>query len=125
MSKLRIIYIVSLAILGILVALTVFRPMVSEEELSAVTWGSVISAEDRWIIEFEIFNQEGKEMSYIIIWSSGEDTYSERVSIKDRRTFTCIHDVYPAMVKEGKVNLIICKEGEATSFEQATYYIQF
>lgn len=104
---------------------TVFRPMTSAEKFSTVSRESIIQGEDRWIIQFDIINREGEDTSYIINWSSGEDTYSERVSIKDGRTFTNIHFVYPEQVKEGKVNLEIYKEGESTPFEQSTYYIRF
>jgi len=86
---------------------------------------SVIQGEDEWIIQFDIINKEGEESSYIINWSTGRETYTERVSIKDGGIFTYIHHVYPQTVKEGKVNLAIYKEGEPTPFEQATYYIRF
>jgi hypothetical protein len=124
MSKLRLFYVLSLVILGVLLVLTVFRPMVSGEKYSEVSQESIIQQKDRWIIQFNIINREGKEMGYVINWSTGEKTYSEKVALKDGRIFTYIHYVYPEAVQEGKVNLEIYKEGETTPFEQATYYIQ-
>lgn len=99
--------------------------MTSGEKFSTVGRESIIQTEDRWIIQIDIINREGKDTNYIIRWSSGGTSYSEKVSIKDDRTFTYIHYVYPEMVKEGKVNLEIYKEGETTPFEQATYYVSF
>ena len=125
MTKLRIVYIVSLVILGVLVVLTVFRPMASEEKFSTVSRESVIEKEDEWIIEFDIVNREGKDMNYVINWSTGGETYSERVLVKDGHKFTCIQHYYPETVKGGKVHLAICKEGEATPFEECTYYLRF
>jgi len=123
MSRLRIIFVASLVILGVLLVFTVFRPMTSGEKFSTVARESVIRQEDWWIIQLDIINREGKEMSYIINWSTGGETYIERVSIKDGRVFTYIHYVYPEAVKGGKVNLEVYKEGEATPFEQITYHI--
>lgn len=125
MSKLRIIYIVSLIVLGVLVAFTVFRPMTSGEKYSEVTRESVIQQEDQWIIQFNLINREGKTTGYIINWSTGNETYSETVSIKDGRMFTYIYHAYPEAVKDGEVKLEIYKEGEATPFEEATYYVSF
>jgi len=125
MSKLRIFFIFSLVLLGVLVVFTVFRPMVSGEKYSEVSRESVIQGDDQWIIEFDIINKEGEDTSYIINWSTGGETYSETVLIKDGQKFTCIRHFYPATVSEGKVHLTICKEGEATPFEDCTYYIRF
>ena len=125
MSQLRIFYICSLVILGVLLVFTVFRPMVSGEKYSEVSRESVIQREDEWIIQCDIVNREGKDMNYIINWSAGGETYSERVLLKDGGTFTYIHHVYPETVEEGKINLAIYKEGEDTPFEQSTHYIRF
>ncbi len=125
MPKFRIVYIVSLVILGVLVVLTVFRPMASGEKFSTVSRESIIEKEDEWIIEFDIVNREGKDMNYVINWSTGGETYSERVLVKDGHKFTCIQHYYPETVKGGKVHLAIRKEGEAAPFEECTYYLRF
>ncbi|MBA7681079.1 hypothetical protein ES703_89407 [subsurface metagenome] len=125
MSRLRIILVASLVILGVLVVFTVFRPMVSGEKYSKVSRESVIQREDEWIIQYSIVNREGKDMNYIINWSAGGETYSERVLLKDGGIFTYIQHVYPETVKEGKAHLSIHKGGEATPFEESTYYIRF
>ena len=125
MSKLRIIYILSIVALGVLVVFTVFKPMTSEEKFSEVTRESVIKQEDKWIIEISLINREGKIANYIINWTTGDNTYSERVAIKDGRVFTYIHYVYPDAVIDGEVKLEIYKEGETIPFEETTYYVNF
>ena len=126
MTKLRIISIVSLIILGVLLVFTVFRPMVSEEKYSEVSRESVIQGGDQWIIQFDIVNREGKDQKYIINFSANGYSYRQVVLIKDGAIFTYLHHVYPEMVREtGKVHLSVYKEGESTPFEQATYYITF
>ena len=125
LTKLRIVYIVSLVILGVLVVLTVFRPMASGEKFSTVSRESVIEKEDEWIIEFDIVNREGKDTSYTIEWSTGGESYTQKVLIRDGHKFTSIYNFYPETVREGKAHLTIWKEGEATPFEESTYYISF
>ena len=126
MPRLRIALIVSLVILGVLLVFTVFRPMTSGEKYSEVSRESTIQTEDEWIIQFDLINSEGKDTNYIINWSSGGESYTEKALVGDGRIYRHIYHVYPEMVREtGKVNLTIYKEGEATPFEQATYYIRF
>ncbi len=125
MSKLRIVFVISLVILGVLVVFTVFRPMTSGEKFSEVSREGIIQGEDEWIIEFDIINREGEDTNYIINWSTGGETYTQKVLIRDGKKFTSIYNFYPETVKEGKAHLVIYKEGEATPFEEATYYIRF
>jgi len=126
MLKLRIIFIASLLILGVLLAFTLFRPITVGQKFETLIRESIIQEEDEWIIQINIINKEDKITDYTIEWSTGEETYySERVSIKNGRTFTNIHHVYPETVREGEINLAIYKAGEPTPFEQSTYYIHF
>lgn len=125
MPKLRIALIVSLVILVVLLVFTVFRPMTSGEKFSEVSRESTIQTEDEWIIQFDLINKEGKDTNYIINWSSGVKSYTEKALVGDGRIYRHIYHVYPETVKDGKVNLTIYKEGESTPFEKATYYIRF
>ena len=126
MSKLRIIFVVSLLILGVLLAFTLFRPITFGQKFETLIRESVIQEEDEWIIQINIINKEGEVTDYTIEWSTGGEIYnSKNVSIKNGRTFTNIHHVYPETVREGEINLTIYKEGEPTPFEQSTYYVRF
>jgi hypothetical protein len=126
MSKLRIIFVVSLLILGVLLAFTLFRPITFGQKFETLIRESVIQEEDEWIIQINIINKEGEVTDYTIEWSTGGEIYnSKNVTIKNGRTFTNIHHVYPETVREGEINLTIYKEGEPTPFEQSTYYVRF
>lgn len=125
MSKLRVIYILLLVILGSLVVFAVLKPMTSEREYTEVSRESVIHLENEWIIQIDLINKEGKTINYSISWSSGERTTTDRVSIKDGAKFSYIYHAYPETVKDGQVRLEIYKEGEAAPFEKATYYVKF
>ena len=116
MLRLRITFIASLVILIVLLVITVFGPMVQGEKYSEVVRESVIKGTDRWTIEFNIVNREGKDMVYTIVWSSGEESKTQKMLVRDGRIYNHIHFVYPHTVKDGEVNLEIYREGETTPF---------
>ncbi|MFC1995670.1 hypothetical protein ACFLVM_02195 [Chloroflexota bacterium] len=124
-SRLRIVFIGSIIILGVLLTLTVFGPLSSNEELSAVTGESIIARDNKWIIQFEIINREGSDKQYTIIWSSGEWSYSQKVTVKDGRKYSAIRHFYrdDVNIKDGEIHLTVRKEGESTPIEESTYYM--
>jgi len=124
MSRAKITYIASLVILGVLIAFTVFRPMVTGEEYSEVQRAQLLEAEDQSIVELHIINHEGKDQNYTITVEVDGKQYNESVLIPDGRIFTYIHHIYPDRVSDGDVSFAIYKEGEATPFEEVTYYLK-
>jgi len=124
MLKLRLIYIASLVILGVLVVFTVFRPLASGEEYSEVQRAQLLEREDQWIIQFDIFNREGEDINYTIEVLSDGKLYTESVLIRDGRTFTYIHHFYPERLTSNEVSFAVYKEGEATPIEQTTYFLR-
>jgi len=124
MPKLRIFFIISLLILGALIAVVVFRPMLSGEESSEVQRAQLLEKEEQWILEFDIINKEGEDKNYTINVLVDGDLYSESVSIPDERTFTYIHHIYRDKITEGNLSFTVYREGESTPVEQATYYLK-
>ena len=124
MSKLRAFFIISLMILGVLLVLTVFRPMASGSDYSEVQRAQLLEREDQWIIEFDIINQEGEDMSYTIKVLADGKLYTESVLIRDGGMFTYIHHFYPDRLTKNEVNFAVYKEGESTPVEQATYFLR-
>ena len=125
MSKLRIVYIVSLLILGVLVAFVVFRPMATGEEYSEVSRESLLQTENGWILQFVILNREGKDRSYTIEVSVDGKPSTITVPIRDGEQYTYVRQIRSEMLSEGVVSYTIYKEGETTPFEQGTYYLDF
>ena len=124
MPRLKIVYILSLVILGVLIAFTVFRPMIGGGEYSEVQKEQLLQTENEWIIQLNIINHEGRDQNYTITVVVDGKPYSEKVLIHDGRVFAYIHHIYPDMVTEGDVSFAIYKEGEATPFEVVTYYLK-
>lgn len=123
MSRLRILYLFSLVILGILAVAAVFRPLVTGREYSTVARESVLQDENQWIIQFDIVNLEQEDMNYSIVWLSGGQTYTESVRVGKGRIYSHIRHIYPETVRDNKVEMTIYREGESTPFEQVTYHL--
>jgi len=124
MSRAKIIYIASLVILGVLIAFTVFQPMATGSEYSTVQRVQLLEAENKWIIQFDLINHEGRDQNYTITVVVDGKQYKESVLIQDRRIFTYIHHFYRDRLTNNEVKFTVYKEGEATPIEEVTYYLQ-
>lgn len=124
MSRLGIIYIVSLVILAVILGLTVFRPMVTGSPYSEVQKTQLLETESEWIIQFVIINHEGKDQNYTINALVGEESYTDTVLIRDGKGFSYIHHIRRDMITGGDVSFTIYKGDEATPFERVTYYLK-
>jgi len=124
MSRHKIIYIVSLVILGVLIGFAVFRPMATGSKYTEVQRGHLLQTDTEYIFQFDIINHEGKDKNYTINVLVDGKQNTEDVLIPDGQMFTYIHHVYLDRLTEGKVSFTIYKEGEASPFEEATYYLK-
>jgi len=124
MSKLRIVYILSLVILAVLIVFTVFKPMTASGKYSEIQREQLLEAKDEWIIQFDIANREGKDTKYTINVSVAGEQYNEEFLIRDGGIYTYIHHIPHNVVGTGEVGVTIYKEGENTPFEQTTYYLK-
>jgi len=124
LPKFKLIYIASLIILGVLMAFTIFRPMVIGEGHSEVQRAQLLERKDEWIIEFDIINQEGKDTSYIIKVGADGKIYAESVMVKNGGMFTYIHHFYREQLTANEVSFAVYREGESTPIEQATYFLR-
>ena len=124
MSKLRIIYIVSLVILAVLIGFTVFRPMATGSKYTEVQKEQLLQTESEWIIQFVIINHEGRDTRYTINALVDERLYTDSILIRDGAKFSYIHHIRRDIIADGDVSFVIYKEGEATPFEKVTYYLK-
>jgi len=123
MSKLRIVFIISVVILAVLIGSVILSPMTTGNKYSEVQQEQLLKTDKEWIIEFKILNHEGKSRKYTITGLIDGQTRQEEVSIPNGSRFTYIHHIYPAQIIEKTVTFAIYKEGEDIPFEQITYHI--
>ncbi len=124
MSKFRIFFAVSLVLLGVLLVLTVFRPMATGGEYSQMSRESLLQTEDGWIIEFDTMNREARDTTYIIEVAVDDKSFSEAFSIQSGGVYRYIYHINSREITNGKVSIAIFKEGEVDPFKYGTYYLK-
>ncbi len=124
MPRLRIVYILSLVILGVLIAFTVFQPMTVGGEYSEVQRAQLLEREDQWIIELHIFNHEAQDTNYTINVLVDEELSTESIRLRPGELFKYIHHISRDKRKEREVFVVVYKEGQDSPFEEATYYLK-
>ena len=122
-SRLRLVFVISLVIMGLLAGFAVFRPFGTVRQYSSIARESVLQADDQWIIQFDIINQETKDMNYNLVWSNDGETATESVLVGKGRVYSHIRHIYLNTLKGTTVNLTVYKEGETSPFERVTYHL--
>lgn len=122
--RFRIFYIVSLAILGVLIGFALIRPATAGGEFSEVARERLIEAENKYIVEFAIINHEGTDTLYTINVSFDSYKFSQDVLIPNDRMFTYTHDIYTERLISGDISFAVYKAGEALPFEQVIYHLK-
>ncbi len=124
-NKPRVVYLASLVILGVLVTFTVFRPMATGGAYSMVQRAHFLEREDRWVIEFHIFNHEAEDTTYNITVLLDDEISTDSIRLKQGELFKCSYHISRNNVNQGKeVSVTVYKEGEATPIDESTYYLQ-
>ncbi len=85
----------------------------------------IIEGEDQWILQYDIINNEDRDIKYIIYVTVDDAVYTDRAVVKQGKTYTYIHRIYQRQLEEGKVTFALYEEGIAKPIEQVTYYIDF
>ncbi len=125
MSKLRILLVISLVILGALLVRVFLWPfMGSEPQYAEVSREGLIKTQDGWILQFDIRNLQSEEARYNIYINVDGKPYQDSCLISPGGLFIYIHQIAASDVTNGEVLVKISKEGEAKPFEQGTYYLR-
>lgn len=122
--KFKIIYILSLVILGVLVSLALVRPAATSDQYSEVSRGHLLKTDQGYVVAFDIMNHEGKDTQYAVKVTMDSYKYSEDILVRDGKRSTYVHHIYPDKLTEGVVNLSIYKVGQTTPFEDVSYYLK-
>jgi len=124
MSKLRMVFIILLVILGVMVVFTVLSPMATGQKYSKVQSTQLLQAEDEWVIQFDIMNNEEKDTSYEIEVLHDNELYRAPVVIPDEGMFTYIHRI-PYNTKGNRdITFTIYKDGDSEPLRQLNYYLK-
>lgn len=123
MSKLRIAYLVSLAMLAALMALAAFRPMSAEREYSEVLRQGVLKGNGEWLVQLEMVNHEGRTVDYVVDALVAGKHNDVRFSVRDGFVYRYVHQIPYDSLGSGRATFTIYKDGETAPFDTFSYYL--
>ena len=122
LSKLRLIFVLSLVVLaGVFISTIYFIP--SGQSYPESQRAQIIEAENEWILQYDINNNQERDIKYTIYITVDDVVYTDTTVVKQGKTYTYIHHIYPQQLAEGEVTFALYEEGKAEPVEQATYYV--
>ncbi len=124
MSRFKLVYIVSLVVLGTLVGFALVRPAATAGEYSEVSQEQLIRTDTEYLIELQIANHEGRDTSYSIEVVFSESRSRQDVTIPDDNSYGYRYHIDPARLTGEAVNVSVFKEGQDSPFEEITYRLK-
>jgi len=122
LSRLSLIFIVSLVILaGVFISTIYFIP--SGQSYTESKRVQIIEGENEWILQCDIINDQGRDIKYTIFISIDDVVYTDSTVVKQGKTYTYIHHIYPQQLEVGEVTFALYEDGKAEPVEQVTYHI--
>ena len=124
MLRLRVIYVASMVALVGLLALTVVRPTVLGRGSTEVLRQQLQQTDDEWVMQFDLSNQEGRQVTYRIEVSVLGQSYADKVSLADGQGYTYRHHVAKAGVDQAEARVAVYREGESSPTSQTSYLLR-
>ena len=122
MSRLRLIFILSLIILaGIFISIVYLIP--SDQSYTESKRVQILAGKNEWILQCDIINDEERNIEYTIHVTVDDAIYKDSTVVKPGKAYTYIHHIYPEHLEEGKVTFTLYEEGKTEPIEEVTYYI--
>jgi hypothetical protein len=124
LSKLRLVFVISLIILaGVFVSTIYFIP--SSQSYPESKRVQIIEGDREWILQCDIFNNEERDIKYTIFVTVDGVVYSDSIVLKQGKTYTYIHHIYPQELTEGKVDFTLYEDDKTEPVDQVTYYLDY
>ena len=117
LSRLKIIFILSIVILAA-VFVTTFYVIPSQLDLPESKNLQIIEAENEWILQYDIFNNEDRDISYEILATADGNTFSESTVVKSGREYTYILHIPRQNTDDSEVTFTVFEEGKQEPIEQ-------
>lgn len=123
--RLSVFYILSLAVLGTLSVLVLFRPLATGGDYSTIQKEQLLKTKDGWIIQFDLVNREEKGVRYRLNFTvDASAPYEEYVLVPAGGIYTYTHHIGAERVNAGRVQMTIFRDRETTPLEKAAYYLK-
>lgn len=125
MSKLNLIYLASLVLLGAVLVLVVAGPIAKQGQTNPLQRAQLLEREDQWILELNLINPKDRPVEYLLRFSGPGGDYEDPVSLPPGATYTHIHHFYRQDFPSGAEALVeLYQEGQAEPVERLTYFLR-
>jgi len=109
LSRLRLTFVLSLIILA-WVFISIIYLIPSGQDDTESNKAQIIEEEGRWILQYDIINNEDKDINYTIYVTVDDAVYKDSTVVKQGKKYTYIRHIYPEHLEEGKVTFILYEE---------------
>ncbi len=121
-AKLRLIFVLSIVVLaGVFIATFFLIPASDTSNESKRV--QIIEGENEWILQYDIFNYEEKDIGYRIMVTANGNTYSDSTIVESGGKYTYIQHLSRQQLGEGVVTLTVYEDGRQEPVEKATYQV--
>lgn len=124
MSRLKIIYIASLILLGLMVSLTVFKPLAKGAHYNDVQRESLIKSDQEWVLQFSLINNDTNAETYRINVDKDGQLYQDEVSVEGQSEYTYIQHFQRQKGKDHTLDAAIYPKGSNQPIERLHYNLQ-
>ena len=122
MTKLRVLFVVSLLILcGIFIAILYLVPSSGNRTESKRV--QIIKGENGWTLQYDLINSRDTEINYTIIVTVDSAARTDKVAVQPGRTYTYTYHIAPDKLAKGDVTFTLYEGGIAEPIEETTYHI--
>ncbi len=122
MSRLRLIFVLSLIILSAVFVSTIYFIPSGQDDIASKR-ARIIAAEEQWILQYDIINNKDRDIKYTIHVTIDDVAYRDSAVVKPGKTYTYIRQISPQELVEGKVTFTLYEEGKSEPVEEVTYHI--
>jgi len=123
-SRLKIIYIASLILLGLLVSLTVFKPLAKGAHYNDVQHESLIKNDQEWVLQFNLINDNTSAKTYQVSVDKDGEVYQDQVTVAGESEYTYIQHFLRQPGKDHTLDAAIYPQGSNQPIERLHYNLE-
>ncbi len=122
-SKLKLIFILSLILLAAVFIATIYL-IPSKLDFAESKNIQIIEGEKEWILEYDIFNNEERDITYEIQVMVNGNAFNDNTTVASGREYTYILNIPHKKITNGDVTFTVFEEGMQEPIEQAIFKLQ-
>ncbi len=127
MERLKLLYVVLIATVLLLIALTgfsgIYQSLARPNESATFTTQALVDVENYTVFDYEITNREGVDTNYKICTMFDDTTKCFHQPIENGKSFTYKHYFYPEGDEKKRLVITVYREDDPEPIENSTYFI--